>query len=273
MFYEKEIKILDINVNLTRERLEKIGANFKGRKNQYLYTYDVPTLCHRYCEIRDLMNISDELIYKTCLKKLQELLFEAENLLEQEILKNLLYDYNIKKLTDIVFLNKKDILKFINDEKVFSELKKYGINPNKWIRLRKSNEKVELTVKHILKGSFENGVFQKVIEREVTTSSFEKTNELLESLGLAKRNYQEKIRYSYEYKTAKIEIDIWPLIEPYVEIECENTTIISEIITKLNLSDHEILSCNTEKIYLRKGIDIMKIPELRFDTKTKMMYN
>lgn len=273
MSYEKEIKILNINVNSIREKLNEEGADFKGRKEQYLYTYDVPTLYHRYLEIRDLMNTEDDLIYKTYLKKLQELLFEAENLFEQETLKMLISEYKIKNLTDIVLLNKKDILSFVNNQKVISEFKKYGINPNKWIRLRKSNEKVELTVKHILKGSLEGGLFQKVMETEITTSSFEKTNELLENLGLAKRNYQEKIRYSYEYKTAKVEIDIWPMIEPYMEIECENTDIISEIIKKLYISNHEIISCNTEEIYLRKGIDVMKIAELKFDDKTKNLYN
>lgn len=87
MFYEKEVKILNVDVNSIRKKLEEIGSNFKGKKEQYLYTYDVPTLHYRYLEIRDLMNNGDELTYKACLKKLQELLFEAENLFEQENLK------------------------------------------------------------------------------------------------------------------------------------------------------------------------------------------
>ena len=192
MFYEKEVKILNVNVNAIRKALEEIGANFKGKKEQYLYTYDVPTLYHRYLEIRDLMNEGKELTCITCIKKLQELLLEAENLFEQEMLKRLIAEYNVKSLINIVDLDKKNILEFINDEQVCLEFKRHGINPNKWIRLRKSNEKVELTVKHILKGSFENGMFQKILETEVTTSSFEATNELLESLGLAKRNYKKK---------------------------------------------------------------------------------
>lgn len=48
-----------------------------------------------------------------------------------------------------------------------------------------------------------------------------------------------------------------------------NIDIISEIIKKLDISNHEIISCNTEEIYLRKGIDVMKIAELKFDDKTK----
>lgn len=264
MFFEKEIKILDIDVEDIRKKIENMGADFKGRKEQHLYTYDVPTLHHRYLEIRDLINSGNELTYKSYLNKLKELLFEADNLFEQDILEKLKTEYDVKNFIDIVKLNKNDILKFINDEQVYVEFKKYEINPNKWIRLRKSNDKVELTVKHILRGSFENGTFQKVLETEIATSSFETTNELLENMGLSKRNYQEKIRYSYEYKTAKIELDIWPIIEPYMEIECENSELVTEIIEKLDLSDHTILSCNTEDIYKQKGINIIEIPELKF---------
>lgn len=182
-------------------------------------------------------------------------------------------NYSIKNFSDVISLEKEDVLRFVNDKKVAFEFEKYAINPNKWVRLRKSNEKVELTVKHILKGNLEDGLFQKILETEIITSSFETTNELLENLGLAKRNYQEKIRYSYEYKTAKIEVDIWPLIEPYMEIECDDTDLISEIITKLGVSNHEICSCNTENIYLKKGIDVMKMAELKFDSNTKSLYN
>ena len=86
----------------------------------------------------------------------------------------------------------------------------------------------------------------------------------MESIGICKRSYQEKIRYSYEYKNAEIEIDIWPLLEPYLEIECDEDNIIDEIIEKLNLEDHEIVSLNTEKLYNRINVDIHNISELKF---------
>lgn len=173
-------------------------------------------------------------------------------------------NYSIKNFSDVISLEKEDVLRFVNDKKVAFEFEKYAINPNKWVRLRKSNEKVELTVKHILKGNLEDGLFQKILETEIITSSFETTNELLENLGLAKRNYQEKIRYSYEYKTAKIEVDIWPLIEPYMEIECDDENIINEIINKLNFEEKKIVSVNTEQLYKEKGLDILKISDLKF---------
>ena len=60
------------------------------------------------------------------------------------------------------------------------------------------------------------------------------------------------------------------MIEPYMEIECDDISLISEIVEKLGVSNYEILSCNTEDIYKRKGINVMEIPELRFSDMTTL---
>ena len=80
-----------------------------------------------------------------------------------------------------------------------------------------------------------------------------------------KRNYQEKIRYSYSYDSASIEIDIWPMLEPYIEIECDDLNLIEKIVSILELDNQKIVSCNTEKLYEEIGIDIKSIPELKFN--------
>ena len=87
---------------------------------------------------------------------------------------------------------------------------------------------------------------------------------MLNSLGICKRNYQEKIRYSFVYKDAQIEIDIWPMLEPYLEIECDNDITVEEILEKLNLKANEIVSTNTESLYKRKNIDVLEISTLKF---------
>ena len=94
---------------------------------------------------------------------------------------------------------------------------------------------------------------------------YNEANKFLESIGICKRSYQEKRRYSYIYKDAEIEIDIWPIIDPYLEIECDNDDTINEIIDKLNLKDKKIVSINTEELYKEKGIDIKTISELKFE--------
>ncbi|MBO5179819.1 MAG: CYTH domain-containing protein [Clostridia bacterium] len=264
MHLEKEVKILDVNVLELQSLLNNIGAKFHGKKEQYLYTYDVPTIYYRFLEISALLHSNTKLIYLTNLKRLKLLLEEAEGFISTEVKKELCARYGIDSILDITDMDRGQIFDFVEDETLNEAMKDCMINPNKWVRLRKSNDKVELTVKHILGSVKDEDGFQRVIENEISTSSFEETNALLEALGLVKRNYQEKIRYSYSYKDASIEIDVWPQIKPYLEIECEDIALIEEIILRLGIGGHEVVSCNTEELYRRIGLDIKSMPELRF---------
>ena len=259
---EREIKVLNIEVDQTIKKLQEIGAEDKGKKEQKIYVYDVPTLYYRFLEIRELINSFNQLLIETNLKKLEILLLEYIDLENDEELEKEKELFQLNDLMDILSLELNDIRKLLNNTVLENNFKKFLINPNKWIRLRKSNQKVELTTKHIL--NKKNNRYQNVIETEIVVSSFEETNNLLESIGIYKRNYQEKIRYSYSYKEAQIEIDIWPLLEAYLEIECDNENTINELLEKLDLKDNEIVSENTESLYKRKNIDILKISSLKF---------
>lgn len=255
---EKEIKILDINVNEVKNNLLEMGAISKGEKNQKIYVYDVPTIYYRFLEIRSLLNSDSQMIISTNKKRLQNLILEYMDLVEETELANLDCDL----LNSICDLKIEEIRKIISDKRLEESFKKFSINPNKWIRLRESNGKTELTTKHILEKK--NSKFQNVIENEIEVSSLEEANLILESIGICRRSYQEKIRYSYKYKDAEIEIDIWPLLNPYLEIECDDEKTIDEIVNKLNLSNHEIVSLNTEQLYKRINIDVHSMSELKF---------
>ncbi|HPE14787.1 MAG TPA: hypothetical protein PLT65_02995 [Bacilli bacterium] len=242
--------------------IENIGAKNKGEKQQKIYVYDVPTLYYRFLEIRELLNSDSEMIINTNLKKLEILIFELNDLLEEEKRIALLHHLSIDSFDELSNLSLNQLKDILCDDMLEKEIKRFSINPNKWIRLRESNNKVELTTKHILEK--QNSKFQNVIETEIEVSSLDETNRLLENIGIARRSYQEKIRYSYEYKNAEIEIDIWPKLQPYMEIECDDEMVIEEIIDKLDLKNNEVVSLNTEQLYRRIGIDVHSMSELRF---------
>ena len=169
----------------------------------------------------------------------------------------------IKSFDELYSMDMEDILDKVKSSKtLIEEINKLNVNPNKWIRLRKSNEKAELTVKHILNKNKDK--IQKVKETEMEVSSLEEANLILESIGVVHRNYQEKIRYSYIFKSAEIEIDLWPGLEPYMEIECDSEDVINEIVDLLGFNDKRIFSLNIEELYREKGVDILKISELKF---------
>lgn len=259
---EKEVKILDINIDEVKNSLLKIGATFKGKKDQKIYVYDIPTLYYRFLEIKALLNSDSNLIISTNLNKLKTLMLEFTDLITKEELNNINNKLHINDIKLIYKMSIDEIRNILSDlelEKLFS---KHQINPNKWVRLRESNGKVELTTKHILEK--DNSNIQMVLENEIEVSSLSETNLILESIGLSKRSYQEKIRYSYTYKDAEVEIDIWPLLKPYLEIECDDDDLINEIIKKLNLTNYEVVSLNTEQLYKKININIHSISELKF---------
>lgn len=261
--FEREVKVLDINVDDTKKKLIEIGAEYLGEKNQKIYTYDLLSLYYRYLEAKELIKSNNELLVDINKKKLLIIFDELKDLVSDNDLKKIYSEINVSSFEKLLNMDTSKMIEKLDNSITFNEeISKILINPNKWIRVRKSNDKVELTVKHIYTKN--NDQIQKVKEFEITVSSLEETNNILNSIGIINRNYQEKIRYSFKYKNAKIEIDIWPLLNPYLEIECDDDKVINEIVEKLNLDGKEIISVNTEELYKRKSIDILKMSNLKF---------
>lgn len=260
--FENEIKVLNIDVEAMKQKLDEVGADYKGKKEQKIYVYDIPTLYYRFLEIRELLKSKSSIIIKANLKKLEVLILEYQDLINEDELILIEKNFGLKSIEEILKKDISEIVSFLESSLVEESFKKFMINDNKWLRLRQSNNKVTLTSKHILEKNKSN--IQNVLETEIEVSSLEETNLLLESLGIAKRSYQEKIRYSYTYKSAEIEIDIWPLLKPYMEIECEDENVIDEILDLLEIKDMEIVSLNTEQLYKRINIDVHSMSELKF---------
>lgn len=133
------------------------------------------------------------------------------------------------------------------------------VNPNKWIRLRQKWEKVELTIKEITDDSI---TWTKEIETSV--GDFETTNSMLEELWYKAKAYQENNRISYKLDWVEIELDFWPLIPVYMEIEWKNEEEVKNTVEKLWYKMSDTTSINTNKVYDKYWIDLSKIKNLRF---------
>jgi adenylate cyclase class 2 len=130
---------------------------------------------------------------------------------------------------------------------------------NSWIRLRDNGKKITLTIKEI-----KNDNIDGTKELEIEVDDFEKTNQLLEKLGFKNRGYQENKRSSYEIDSVCIEIDTWPMIPTYLEIEGKSEQEVLDMIDKLELDKNNITSIGVKKIYEKYGIDLDKIDKLLF---------
>ncbi len=138
----------------------------------------------------------------------------------------------------------------------------YDFNPkkeNSWIRLRTDGAKTTLTVKEI-----HNDGIDGTKELEVVVDDFEKTNLLLEKLGFIAKGYQENKRISYVLDNVEIEIDFWPRIPPYLEIEAKTISEVEIMLKKLGFDILQSTSIGTIKVYKKYGIDLEEIKELKF---------
>jgi len=132
-------------------------------------------------------------------------------------------------------------------------------NPNSWVRLREMGGELTLTIKEI-----EHDGIDGTKELEVVVSDFDSMHAILQKLGYKPRAYQENKRESYELDGVQIEIDSWPKIPVYLEIEGKDEASVNDVLKRLDLGDKIITSENTTKVYARYGINLHDIKDLRF---------
>ncbi|WP_406311749.1 CYTH domain-containing protein [Streptosporangium sp. NBC_01639] len=141
----------------------------------------------------------------------------------------------------------------------------YDIAPgdmSRWIRLRDTGTEITLTVKEITDDGIDG-----TRETEVAVLDFETTDELLGKLGFTPKSYQENRRTSFTLDGAELEIDEWPGIPPYLEIEAGDRDHVIAVARRLGYDEEQLTGENTIKVYARYGIDLTAITDLRFDSE------
>ena len=254
-YQELEIKILNIDKEQIKKKLLEIGAKFKKSRIQKIYTYDCysPILMYKLAigdyKITNLKNSLQKLIniisYIKPTFTQEEKIYFKELLGHEEIDKYI--ENNINNI-DISKLEDENLLKIIEDT---------GNRFFKWIRLRQDGEKVEITIKYI----YSNKANYQIDDVK------EIANKLIEEMGYYRKKLAEKKRDSYSYQGMDIEIDEWPLLEPYIEIEGPSAEEIYELAKLLGYSKEQTRVMNTEDVYLEKGIDLSKYEEMTFKTQ------
>jgi adenylate cyclase, class 2 len=130
---------------------------------------------------------------------------------------------------------------------------------NRFIRLRDTGFEVTLTYKEIKHDGIDG-----TEETELVVDDFDKTDEFLSRLGYQEKWYQENYRSSFQLADARLEIDRWPRIPPYLEIEADSYEEVIRIAALLGVLEDQLIGENTLKIYVHYGINLKKIKDLRF---------
>ena len=183
---ELEVKILDINKKEFIKKIKKLGAVLKIETKQYLYTYDLPTIYGRFIDIKtQLIDHESDIKYDTAIEKLKLLFFELDNLLSDKDKKRLKEIIGYNNLS--IICTKKNLLELLNNRKLINFIKRYHNNSKKWIRVRQTNDKTTIAVKHILAPNETN--LQQMQETEIEVPSISEANNLLEALGYSYKSY------------------------------------------------------------------------------------
>ena len=258
---ELEVKVLGINKGEFIKKIEELGATFESEVKQYLYTYDLPTIYARFIDIKlQLIDNESGVKYDSAKEKLKLLFFEIDNLLtkkDKQELKKIIGEDNLSSLC--LEKNVNDILEKPELDKFIS---KFHNNPKKWIRVRKTNDKTTIAVKHILADNETS--LQQMLETEIEVHSLQEAKALLEALGYAHKCYQEKERTTYILDGYELDIDTWPGIPTYVEIEGESEEDLSKILNKMGYTIQDTVSCTADDVYKKYGLSIDDKRELKF---------
>ncbi len=129
-----------------------------------------------------------------------------------------------------------------------------------FVRLRDDGEKNTLTFKE--RKTYE---IDSTKEIEVVVDNFEETHKLLLSLGLSLTAYQENKRISYVLDGVEVEIDFWPKIPAYLEVEGKSVEDVERVVKLLGFTMEQTTALSTNKIYTNYGIDLHSFKELKFD--------
>ncbi len=187
------------------------------------------------------------------------LFFEIDNLLSETDRNELI---NICNNETLIGLSNDTILNIINKKEFMDFVEKFKNNSKKWIRVRKSKDIVTLTVKHIL--SSNNSGLQQMLENEIKVNTIEEANNFLQALGYSYKSYQEKERISFKLGKYEIDIDTWPGIPTYFEIEGNSKEELEDILKELGYSWNDCVSCTADEIYTMYGKSMFDKRELVF---------
>lgn len=258
---ELEVKILDINKEEFINKLNKLGAVFKDKAKQILYTYDFPTIYSRFIDILSQLNNPESKIkYDVAMEKLKLFFNELDNLFTNENKAELKSIIGYERL-DALYESEK-LLECLNNKKLIEFMKKFQNNSNKWVRVRQTNNKTTITVKHILANN--KSSLQQMLETEIEVSNIEEANNLLEALGFLHKSYQEKERITYLLDGFEIDIDTWPMIPTYFEIEGNSEENLKKILNKLGFKMSDCVSCTADEVYRKYNKSMFQNRDLKF---------
>ena len=140
-----------------------------------------------------------------------------------------------------------------------------------WIRVRTDGMETTLTYKQSIKEK-EGDKSSKAVgmkEIEVEVDSYEKTFELLKSIGMVIKREEKNRRVRYKKGDVEFDIDFWPFIPPYVEIESTSYEKAKKAAKELGFDPEGGLIGTAADVYKRYGFNKDEYSSITFEGLVK----
>jgi len=145
------------------------------------------------------------------------------------------------------------------DEIIFHAADMSWVGKNKFVRLRKTKGKIRLTYKENVRQTVDSAE-----EIELEVSDWNKCSELLGKIGLRPVRRLEKYRHTFELDDTIVDIDTWPKIPAYVELEGPSVESLKNSCRKLGMDWEQRFDGDAREVFRHYGYDLDNISVITF---------
>lgn len=148
----------------------------------------------------------------------------------------------------------------------------YRLNKdNSWIRLRDEDGEVVLAYKKRLGVTSQDGSTndEGMEEIEVIVDSYDATKLFLQKVGFIEKHEAEKKRTRWQKGETVFDIDTWPALPTFLEIEAPTWEDIDAAAELLGFDPKERKICSVNQIYKMYGMSVDDYQRIGFDGLVK----
>jgi len=134
-----------------------------------------------------------------------------------------------------------------------------------WVRVREEGDKIKMSFKKRIGMGDGGAINDKGMEEiEIEVDDFNKAAKILLNIGLIEKHYTENRRIRYKLNNIEFDIDFWPKLKPFLEIEAPSWKKIDSVILLLGLNPKDRKIFSTYQIYKMNKIDCNDYKKMTF---------
>lgn len=136
-----------------------------------------------------------------------------------------------------------------------------------WLKLRTEAGETTISYKQRIGVKSSDGSIpdEGMKEIEIVVDDYAKSYELLKSIGLVIKREMEKKRIRYKKGNAVYDIDFWPQIPPYVEVESDSLENAKIAAREAGFDVEKGLICSASNVYVRYGFNPSDYVSMKFE--------